>query len=400
MKFPTEYYENLNAAARDAAMAKLMESHRVIGESRMIKTDSELSKITDDDAKQVIDAVRAYLKERGLSQAQLAKGLCLAASTVSQVLKGTYPADVRPILIAIDRWLERRKQADAQPAVSRFVWTEVAQRCRIAAKRAIAASDAGIDSRISLVWGDPGCGKTLALDAICESESGILITCGVEVMSARAVVEKIADAIGCPIARSNRETFDLVVERLRGSGKLIIVDEIHALLDAKDDIAFHTLRRLSDKTGCPQLWAATCNLIEELRRRERKREPLGQIISRIGSQFHVTEKLSGNGSGGRPEPLYSVDDVLAMFGSNELKLTRDGGKFLANLCRNKSLGLLRTCTGLVMHATQLYRGKATHITPDMLWEAAIFLFQDTVLAHVRSAVHDDLKEMKLKLATA
>ena len=398
MKFPTSYYEDLKTAARDAAVAKLLETHRVIGESRMIKTDTDLSQITEDDARQVIEAVRAYLKERSVSQAQLAKGLCIAASTVSQVLKGTYAADSRPILIAMDRWLERRKQADAQPQISRFVDTSVAKRCRLAAKRAIAASDAGIDSRISLVWGDPGCGKTLALEAIAESENGIIITCGVEIMSARGVMEELAKAVGCPIAKSNRETFELVVNRLRGSGRLIIVDEIHALLEAKDDSAFHTLRRLSDKTGCPQLWAATCNLIEELRRREQKREPLGQIISRIGSQFHLTDKLAGGGAGGRPEPLYSIDEVLEMFASNELKLTRDGGKFLANICRNRALGLLRTCTGLVMHATQLYRGKATHITPDMLWEAAMFLFQDTVLAHVRSAVHDDLKEMKLKLA--
>jgi len=386
-------------AATDAAIERALESHRLLGGSRMIRTDS-VHKITDEECAQVVEAVKAYLKEKGLTQVQLARALVIAPSTVNQVLKGAYLADARPLVAAMDRWLERRKNADEQPAVTRYTTTEVAKRVRLAAKRAISASDAGIDTRISLAWGDPGCGKTLAGEAVAAAEDAILITMGVAVMSPRAIMEKLADALRIGLAPSNRLSFGAIVERLHGSGKLIIVDEIHALLEARNDQAFHLLRRLSDETGCPQLWLATCNLLEELRKREKKREPLGQIISRIGCQIHLTAKLhAGPGGGGKVEPLYSVEEILAIYGANELRLTKDAGRFLARLCTNPTGGLLRTCTSLAMSATSMNRGSGGMITGAMLWEAAMTLYQESALHRMEYEMRDEIAESALQ-ATA
>jgi chromosomal replication initiation ATPase DnaA len=271
----------------------------------------------------------------------------------------------------------------------------------LAAQRAIAASDANIDTRIALGWGDPGCGKTLGLEAIAQREDAVLITCGVDVVTPRAIMGKIGEALRIPLGGSMREAFGNVVDRLRGSGKLIIVDEIHALLDSRDDSAFHTLRRLSDQTGVPQLWVATCNLVDQLRLRERKREPLGQIISRIGCQIHLTAKLHGGAGGGKPEPLYTVEQVLAIYGANELRLTRDAARFLARLCTNPMRGLLRTCTGLVMHATTSNRlAGGGELTAEMLWEAARFLFQESVVAAMENELREEIAAMPLRLASA
>ena len=400
-KFPTSNYPPPPPVdPENTGLDKLFNANRVLGESRMIRTEATPEEVTPDQIQGVIDRVKAYLKERSVSQAQVASGICYGGSVVSQVLKGTYAADARPIIIAMDRWLERRRRADNQPETSRYTDTSVAKMIRLAGQMAIRASDAGVDSRIALVWGDPGCGKTWALEAVAESEQGIFITCGVKVLSARGVLEEIAGNLRCGVARSTRETFAVVVDKLRGSGKLIVVDEIHALLDAHDDSAFHTLRRLSDETGCPQLWGATCDLIEQLKIREKKRDPLGQITSRIGCQFHLTAKLHGGGGGGRPEPLYSVEEIVKMYGANELKLTSDGAHFLANVCRDPNMGLLRSCTKLVLHATTMNRAKGGAITARMLWEAAQFTFQYSMIQRLQVAVHENLRDMKLKLATA
>jgi len=368
----------------------------------MIRTDAELESISPDQCAQVIELVKAYMKENRVTQAQLAQALVLATSTVSQVLAGKYAADARPIVAAMDRWLERRHNADAQPHVITSVDTFVAKMVRLAAVRAISAADAGIDSRISLVWGDPGCGKTMALQAVREKHDGVLITCGVDIMSPRSILEKIAQEIGLrQLPYGANDAFAVIVERLRGSGKLIIVDEIHALLEARNDQAFHTLRLLSDKTGCPQLWAATCDLIQQLQLREHKRQPLGQIIRRIGSQFHLTARLHQGGveGGGKPEPLFSVEEIIKMYGSNEMKLTRDAGRFLARFCTSPRLGLLGSCTNFVLHATLTHRGKAGTgglITPEMLWEAMLFLFQTSVVNELKALLREDLAEMKQK----
>jgi len=385
-------------AARDVATDKMSNARRVIGESRMIRTDTLPESVTDEQVAAVLEAVKAYLKERSVSQAQLAKGLCLAASTINQVLKGKYIADARPIIIAMDRWLERRKESDKQPEIARFVETEVARKVRLAAQVAISTADAGLDSRIALVWGDAGCGKTLALEAVAEDQGAIMITCGSDVLSSRSIIGEIAKALHMGVSSRAAETFAAVVGKLRGSGKLIIVDEIHALLDPRDDAPFHMLRRLSDQTGCPQLWAATCDLVELLKLRAQKRDPLSQITSRICCQMHLTAKINEGGGGGRSEPLYTIEQILQIYGANEMKLSRDSGRFLANICRNPKLGLLRECTKLVLNATMMNRARGGMITPQMLWEAVLFTHQLSAANTIRAEVQEDLRDMKLASA--
>jgi DNA transposition AAA+ family ATPase len=350
------------------AIDRMIESHRVLGDSRSIRTDVSYEQVTPAQITEVIEKVKAYCRDNKIAQSRLAKALVLSPSMISQVLSGTYAADVRPVVIALDRWMDRRIQADAMPEVNTFVETGLAQRVRLAAVRAIKAADAGLDTRISLVWGDPGCGKTLAMRAVAEIEGGIMITCGDDICTTNGILLSLACELGITLGRTRAEHFNGVCDALRGTGKLLLIDEVHALLTLRDGAAFHTLRRLADVSGCPQLWGATCNLIEQLQVRERKSEPLGQIVSRIGTQFHLTSQIASTGpGGGASAPLFSVEEVLKIFARNELKLTRDAGEFLARLCTNPKRGLLRTCTALVMHATITHRRDAREITARMLW---------------------------------
>ena len=380
-----------------AAMDKMMDAHRVLGESRMIRTETDPKMITDEQVLEVITAVRAYQREKGIRNVTIARALFYTTTVISEVLSGKYGADPRPIVQAMDRWLERRKLADAKPETAKFIWTQVARQVRIAAQRAIASADMGIDSRIALVWGDPGCGKTLALQAIAESEDALLISCDFNAAGAGGLIEKIAAAIPrFHPSGSKRRLHEAVIARLRGSNTLIIVDEIHALLTARDDNPFHTLRRLSDDTGCPQLWSASCDLLSELRKREARREPLAQIIRRIGTQIHLTAPIQGHsGDGGRP--LVSVEEVLQIYGGNEMKLTRDAAKFLSRLTTEPRQGLLGTCTSLVGHATAMNRMKAKELTVEMLWEAAQINCQPSEIESIYMIVKDELPVRQKKL---
>lgn len=381
---------------REMAVRKLLDVQRVLGESRMIRTETDPKTLTDQDVQGVIDQVKEYQKIKGVKNSQIAKALLLSSTTISEILSGKYNADARPIIMAMDRWLERAQQADAQPDTAKFVWTAVARQVRLAAQRAIARADAGLDSRIALIWGDPGCGKTLALQAVAETENGILIQCEFHSGGPTGLVEKIATALRIPIVGTGRRLYKAVVDRLRGSGKLILVDEIHALLNAKDDNPFHTLRRLSDETGCPQLWCTSCDLISQLRLRETKREPLAQIISRIGTQFHLTAVIAGqSGDGGRP--LFTVEEIIQIYGKNEMRLSRDAAKFLAKLTTDAHHGLLRTCTALVADATVMNRAKGGEITVDMLWEAAQLSLQASEIETIYTSVKDELPQQRRKV---
>ena len=373
----------------------------------MFRTDATVEDVTEEKIATFLEDLRGYLKTNNIPQSRLAKGMCLAPSTINQVLKGKYNADVRPIILSMDLWLSRRRESDSQPETSTFVETAVAKLVKSAAQMAITAADAGHDHRIALAWGSAGCGKTLAAQAVAEIFDGILITCGVDVRSPRALMEKIAEQLGIDFSSYQpSRAFGEIVDKLRGSGKLIVVDEIHALLDARDDSAFHILRRLSDQTGCPQLWLSTCDLVKALTARARKREPIEQITRRFGPQYHLTAKLepgSRPGPGGnRIEPLYSVEEIKAMYAKNELKLTSDAARLLAGICTDRHMGLLGECTKLVAVATGMNRLTAQRrdLTPTMLWEAVTTVHQHSIAVQIRNieAVREVAHELKLKYA--
>jgi DNA transposition AAA+ family ATPase len=371
-----------------APLDKLLNAHRVLGESRMIRTETDPKDLTDQDIQDVIDRIKAYQKEKGAKNAQIARAIMVSPSVISQVLGGTYAADCRPLIVAMDRWLERRKSADDAPELVKFVLTGVARKVRLAAQRAIASADMGLDSRISLVWGDPGCGKTMALEAVAETENAILISCDFHAASEAGLLRKIAAQLKGFSSMSGWQAFEKIKQRLHGSGKLIIVDEIHALLQAKNDNPFHMLRRLSDETGCPQLWSASCDLISELRKREQRREPLAQIIRRVGTQFHLTAAIAGNGDDG--QPLCSVEEIIQIFGRGEMRLSKDAARFLARICASPRSGLLGTCASLVGHAIAMNRRNADTLTAEMLWEAAQVTMQASEIETMYDSVHEEL----------
>jgi hypothetical protein len=93
-----------------------------------------------------------------------------------------------------------------------------------------------------------------------------------------------------------------------------------------------------------------------------------------------------------------VEEILKMFARNELKLTRDGGEFLARLCTNPKRGLLRTCTALVMHATTTHRREGGQITARLLWEACCALFQPSVIRELQNTAREEIQNFKLKTA--
>jgi DNA transposition AAA+ family ATPase len=391
--------QDATRAPADAAVDKLMEARRVV-ESRTVRMDAKSEDLSEAECREIVERVKAYAKEKGLSQSQLARKLFLSASVVSQVFKGDYPGDTQAVALAMARWYDRQQQADAQPKVVTFVTTGVFKRIRLAVQQTIAmADDADTDSRIGLVWGDPGSGKSLALRAIAEAEDGIYVEATHHSASPVGILEKIARAMrvsGAGNARYASHLYDALVNKLRGSGKLIVVDEIHALLETREDKVFHTLRRLSDETGVPQVWCATCDLMAELGKRSLKRQPLAQISSRIAVKMHVTQPIAAGrgGDGGEGKRLYTVEEILKIYGQGTMRLTEDGGRFLARICTNPHLGLLRACTAIVRHATTINRLRHKELTATMLWEACQVLYTEAEQDNVWGLVREEMPQRR------
>jgi hypothetical protein len=243
---------------------------------------------------------------------------------------------------------------------------------------------------IGLVYGPEtsGLGKSTALQAIAAERAGcILITIDKVDASISGLVAQLSRRLRIGCGFRNSDTFHKIAERLAGTSRLLIVDQIHNLCGVKGDKPFYMLADLHERTKAPQLWAGTTNIVSYLRDGQRQgREPLSQIRSRIGISCELTHGSSSGGGDDSGPPLFSVDEVRAIFAQNKMRLAPDAARYLARLANLCDSGALRTCKNLVVMATTLYQSRGDVLTEEMLRSAHRLLVPDDAYAALQREI--------------
>ena len=169
--------------------------------------------------------------------------------------------------------------------------------------------------------------------------------------SQRAVLEGLAGALrmsGLKVGAA--QLFQQIAALLKGTDRLIIIDECHKLCGRKNDDALHMLRDLHDATGCPMVWAGNGRLAKYIREGKTDgNDPIDQVYGRISWWLDLTEKARGGGAGdgGR---LYTVEDIQRVFAASKIRLLPDAARYLADLANDPSMGCLRMAKNLVAMA--------------------------------------------------
>lgn len=350
-------------------MDALQEGTRV-GSSRMIAEGTTPDQVTKDQAQAVIDAALEYLQRTNKSRTSVAKSIGIAASTLGQVLSWKYIGAWQQIIIDLDRWLIEEQDRDAAPRASTFIWTKVADEIRVV------ADIASTLKTIGLVYGPEtsGIGKTMALRALKETKAGSAL---VTIEKASATPSGLMAAICLALRLSNtgdtRRLYGRAKDALAGTSRLLMIDQIHSLCHAKDDRAFFYLMDLFDATGAPQLWCGTSDIVAYFDRGQAKgKETLAQIRSRIGISRDLLQRTQGSGGGGPAsaglgEPLFTIDEIRAIFGKGKMRIAPDAARYLLELANLPDAGGLRTCTNLVLMATAANKLSASAVlTADVL----------------------------------
>ena len=239
----------------------LVDQSRTLGPSRVIR-DPDAAAVTVDQARAVVAAFQAFKLRTNVSNAYAARSIGVSPTTFCDVLQLRYKGNWQDVILDLDRWLEDERRRDESPRPVDFAWTSVAE-------EVLAAAEAAVELRtISVVYGDTGIGKTLALRAVAAEKPGSVFV-SVETMAATA--SGLVDAIGRQLraatgARysSSRYVLDRVKELLRGTSRLL---------------------------------SGTTDLVAYLERRQTGgREPLGQIRSRIGIRRDLNERAAAAGT--------------------------------------------------------------------------------------------------------
>lgn len=224
-----------------------------------------------------IQLLKEHIENTGLSQVKVGAQLGYSSTVINQYLKGTYTGDVAAVDKAVLELTERQRSKKTDVATD-FVQTPTASRILEICGLAHDMSD------IYLVIGEAGLGKTMALKEYAARKSNVLMMEVDPTFTAKVMLLELCSLLGITAARNSHAMMTAIIEKLKGSGRLLIVDEAELLSYKPLEI----LRRIHDKTGCAIVLAGMPKLRANLRG---ARGEYKQLFSRVGLALDIKTRL-------------------------------------------------------------------------------------------------------------
>lgn len=172
----------------------------------------------------IINDLRDFIGVSGKSQTEIARAISISSTSLSQFLSGIYKGDVEGIADRIQKYLQQEAIVANLPKMPEFAFTDTVKQIWYAAQYAHANRD------ISIVYGEAGLGKTMALKEYTKAHVGIVYvetrSCD---QSTKGICERILKALGKKRTGTDRVLVDTIIETLKDSGRLLIIDEAQHL---------------------------------------------------------------------------------------------------------------------------------------------------------------------------
>lgn len=231
-------------------------------------------------SKRVRSEVQAFLETQGWSIRQAARGVGLGASTVSQFLSGNYRGDNEAVARALRGWL--RRETERAASLRREARVETAP-ARTAAFRRLqrVARICHVERALGVLVGEAGTGKTIAATDYARQHQDVIFIEADPGYTAKALMSEIHRAVGSDGRGTLYTLTRAIYDRLRGSGRLLMVDEAECLPYR----ALELLRRIHDKTGAGLLLVGLPRLLMNLRGDQNQ---FKQLYSRVGVKARVS----------------------------------------------------------------------------------------------------------------
>jgi DNA transposition AAA+ family ATPase len=339
-----DFFQEL--AERDARI------HRVSGTMPTANDGS----LTPETRLQVMNDVRQFLAEFGLTQADLARGIRgVHESDLSQALTlgTTMKAGKRDaILRKAANWieLEYRAHTSREQLPATYWETRVAKRLFAIARKLTERADMGV------AYGPAGIGKSTIAKAIhLELPNAILMTVRDNTRCRGTFLRALFNALCYRRGRRNsRVTFDEVVERLKQSSRvasrpLLIIDQAHKLHDA---VLGNILPDLHDECGVSILLVGTVSAHKRIT--DDDDIQFGQLSSRVGLRCNLAPEVFEAAGRTQTRKLFTVNDIRKIFQQGKVRLHADAVDLLCRTA-NTSIGHLRRVDRLVQWGSAFAR---------------------------------------------
>lgn len=223
-----------------------------------------------------------FKAKSGMNQTMLARGIGVSPASISMYLNDTYAATggkYETIEPKIEAFLEvQESKAQREELVLGFVSTKTTRRISEVMRDAHEAGDTVV------IYGQAGLGKTQAVKNYCEKNPAAILIEANPSFTALVLMRKLAAAAKVSTVGSLNDLFESVSDRLRDSGRLIVVDEAENLPLR----ALEIIRRLHDDTGCGLVLSGMPRLVANLRG---KHGELVQLYSRVSVALNLGDSM-------------------------------------------------------------------------------------------------------------
>lgn len=287
-----------------------------------------------------------FKAKSGMNQTMLARGIGVSPASISMYLNDTYAekgGKYGTIEPKIEAFLEvQESKARREELVLGFVSTKTTRRISEVMRDAHEAGDTVV------IYGQAGLGKTQAVKNYCEKNPAAILIEANPSFTALVLMRKLAAAAKVSTVGSLNDLFESVSDRLRDSGRLIVVDEAENLPLR----ALEIIRRLHDDTGCGLVLSGMPRLVANLRG---KHGELVQLYSRVSVALNLgdsmpDEELEQIARAAMPE---ADDETIAELVKHSNGNTRRMSKLMRGAVRTANKNGIKMQSGIVKKYSSL-----------------------------------------------
>lgn len=201
---------------------------------------------TQDDARRLLEKIASIIADTSntVSQKSISKEIGVSSASISAILSGKYKGAIPPLLVKLRDWLKMYERRLHSGIVAEPDWLETQIAERIYNNLALAH----MTQDISLIYGDPGLGKSKTIRAYADRTANVWVvtmtpTTNTVVKMLQAVASECAGVTAFNVSGNVLER--RLVERFTGTKGLLVIDEAqHLRADAVD--CLRSLYDLSD----------------------------------------------------------------------------------------------------------------------------------------------------------
>ncbi|CAG9412365.1 MULTISPECIES: AAA family ATPase [Providencia] len=227
----------------------------------------------------IVNELIMMMNNKGWSQAQAARGIGVSTAVINQFLQNKYNGDVNAVEEKVRQFILREQERDKSRRIKPvYVDTLMARKGRDVIRMA------HMDSDINVIYGDAGMGKTMIVRQYAKEHLDAVLIEADPGYTARVVLEELCNKLGLSKRGNMHELSESIIQNLRDSGRIILVDEAENLPYR----ALETLRRIHDKSGVGIVLVGMPRLILNLKG---KRGEYKQLYSRVGFALRMGESL-------------------------------------------------------------------------------------------------------------